>query len=155
MTSADTPDRSAIQHVGIDSDLYGEDIRLWSETQSDLLRRLAAGETVADKVDWPHVVEEIEQSHAQTPEQQDEIAQLTARLIAAEALVKDLRSRLDDLSGKLGATKAELAAAQDEAETATARAVAATEAEQAIRQADAERRARGLLERLRSAWRGQ
>ena len=78
-----------------DSDLYGEDIRLWSETQSDLLRRLAAGETVADKVDWPHVVEEIEQSHAPNPEQQDEIAQLTARLIAAEALVKELRSRLD------------------------------------------------------------
>jgi hypothetical protein len=78
MTSAGTPDPSAIQHIGIDSDLYGEDIRLWSETQSDLLRRLAAGETVADKVDWPHVVEEIEQSHAQNPEQQDEIAQLTA-----------------------------------------------------------------------------
>jgi chromosome segregation ATPase len=148
MTSADTPDRSAIQHVGIDSDLYGEDIRLWSETQSDLLRRLAAGETVADKVDWPHVVEEIEQSHAQTPEHQDEIARLTARLIAAEALVKELRSRLDDLSGKLGATKAELAAAHDEAETATARAVAATEAEQ-------KRRARGLLARLTAAWRGE
>ena len=148
MTSAGTPDPSAIQHIGIDSDLYGEDIRLWSETQSDLLRRLAAGETVADKVDWPHVVEEIEQSHAQNPEQQDEIAQLTARLIAAEALVKELRSRLDDLSGKLGATKAELAAAHDEAETATARAVAATEAEQ-------KRRARGLLARLTAAWRGE
>ena len=146
MTSAGTPDPSAIQHIGIDSDLYGEDIRLWSETQSDLLRRLAAGETVADKVDWPHVVEEIEQSHAQNPEQQDEIAQLTARLIAAEALVKELRSRLDDLSGKLGATKAELAAAH--AETATARAVAATEAEQ-------KRRARGLLARLTAAWRGE
>jgi len=155
MTSAGTPDPSAIQHIGIDSDLYGEDIRLWSETQSDLLRRLAAGETVADKVDWPHVVEEIEQSHAQNPEQQDEIAQLTARLIAAEALVKELRSRLDDLSGKLGATKAELAAAQDEAETATRRAVAATEAEQAIRQADTKRRARGLLARLTAAWRGE
>ena len=148
MTSAGTPDRSAIQHIGIDSDLYGEDIRLWSETQSDLLRRVAAGETVADKVDWPHVVEEIEQSHAQNPEQQDEIAQLTARLIAAEALVKELRSRLDDLSGKLGATKAELAAAHDKAETATARAVAVTEAEQ-------KRRARGLLARLTAAWRGE
>jgi outer membrane murein-binding lipoprotein Lpp len=69
--------------------------------------------------------------------------------------VKELRSRLDDLSGKLSDTKAELAAAQDEAETANARAMAATEAEQIIRQADAKRRARGLLERLRSAWRGQ
>src|SRR5690242_4670921 len=155
MTSAGTPDRSAIQHVGIDSDLYGEDIRLWSETQSDLLRRLAAGETVADKVDWPHVVEEIEQSHAQNPEQQDEIARLTARLIAAEALVKELRSRLDDLSSKLGDTKAELATARDEAETATARARAAAQAEQAVRQADAKRRARGRWARLRAAWRGE
>jgi outer membrane murein-binding lipoprotein Lpp len=131
-----------------DNDLYGDDIRLWSEMQSDLLRRLSAGEAVADQVDWPHVIDEIEHSHAQPPEHQDEIARLTARLIAAEALVKELRSRLDDLSGKLGATKAELAAAQDEAETANGRAMAATEA-------DAERRARGLLERLRYAWRGQ
>jgi chromosome segregation ATPase len=138
-----------------DSDLYGDDIRLWSETQSALLRRLSTGESVADQVDWPHVVEEIEHSYAQRPEHQDEIARLTARLIAAEALVKELRSRLDDLSGKLGATKAELAAAQDAAETATARVMAATEAEQAIRQADANRRASGRWARLRAAWRGE
>ena len=130
-----------------DSDLYGDDMRLWSEAQSALLRRLSAGEAVADQVDWLHVIDEIEHSH-DGPEHQDEIARLTARLIAAEALVKELRSRLDDLSGKLGATKAELAAAHDEAETATARAVAATEAEQ-------KRRARGLLARLTAAWRGE
>jgi len=29
-----------------DSDLYGEDIRLWSEAQSALLRSLSAGEAV-------------------------------------------------------------------------------------------------------------
>ena len=103
---------------------------------------------MANEVDWPHVVEEIEHSHDQPPDHKDEIARLTARLTAADALVKEFRSRLDDLSGKLSDTKAELAAAQDEAETATARATAATEA-------DAERRARGLLERLRYAWRGQ
>jgi hypothetical protein len=143
------------RHTSKDSDLYGDDIRLWSETQSALLRRLSAGEAVADQVDWPHVVAEIEHSYAQRPEQQDEIARLTARLIAAEALVKELRSRLDDLSGKLGATKAELAAARDEADTATARAVAAAEAEQAIRQAHAERRARGRWARLMAAWLGE
>ena len=49
-----------------DSDLYGDDIRLWSETQSALLRRLSTGESVADQVDWPHVVEEIEQVVAGT-----------------------------------------------------------------------------------------
>jgi hypothetical protein len=138
-----------------DSDLYGDDIRLWSETQSALLRRLSTGESVADQVDWPHVVEEIGHSHAQRPKQQDEIARLTARLTAAEALVKELRSRLDDLSSQLGATKAELATAQDEAETATARAVTAAEAEQALRQADANRRAGGRWARLRAAWRGE
>ena len=40
-----------------DNDLYGDDIRLWSEAQSALLRRLSAGEAVADQIDWPHVVE--------------------------------------------------------------------------------------------------
>jgi hypothetical protein len=43
-----------------DSDLYGEDVRLWSETQGALLRRLSAGEAVTDQVDWPHVIEEVE-----------------------------------------------------------------------------------------------
>jgi predicted DNA-binding protein len=137
-----------------DSDLYGEDIRLWSETQSALLRRLSAGEAVADQIDWPHVVDEIEHSEG-GPEHQDEIVHLTARLVAAEALVKELRSRLDDLSSKLGDTKAELATAQDEAEMATARARAAAEAEQAIRQAEAQRRGRGRWARLWAAWRGE
>jgi septal ring factor EnvC (AmiA/AmiB activator) len=125
-----------------DSDLYGEDIRLWSEAQSALLRSLSAGEAVADQVDWAHVVEEIEHSHGQHPEQQDEVARLTARLTAAEALVNELRSRLDDLSSKLGDAKVELATAQDEAGTANARARAA-EAERAARQADGERGGRG------------
>ena len=123
--------------------------------QSALLRRLAAGEAVANEVDWPHVVEEIEHSHDQPPDHKDEIARLTARLTAADALVKEFRSRLDDLSGKPSDTKAKLAAAQDEAETATARATAATEAEQAIRQADAKRRARSLVTRLSAAWRSE
>lgn len=127
-----------------DSDLYGDDIRLWSETQSALLRKLSAGEAVADQVDWPHVVEEIEHSHAQPPEHQDEIARLTARLTAAEALVSELRARLDDLTGKLADKQTELVAAQDEAETATARAAAAVEAEQAIRQAPMTSGGRGV-----------
>ena len=81
-----------------DSDLYGDDIRLWSERQAALLRRLAAGEAVSEQVDWPHVVEEIEDlGHGDAhPPIQDEIAQLTARLAAAEALVKELRARLDN-----------------------------------------------------------
>jgi hypothetical protein len=42
------------------SDLYDDDILLWSERQAALLRRLAAGERVNDEVDWENVVEEIE-----------------------------------------------------------------------------------------------
>jgi len=40
-------------------DLYDRDILAWSEHQSGLLRRVARGERV-NEVDWPHVVEEIE-----------------------------------------------------------------------------------------------
>jgi Domain of unknown function DUF29 len=42
------------------SDLYGNDFVLWSERQSDLLRRLASGEPVNESPDWPNIVEEIE-----------------------------------------------------------------------------------------------
>jgi hypothetical protein len=43
------------------SDLYGDDILLWSERQAELLRRRAAGELVNDaELDWPNIVEEIE-----------------------------------------------------------------------------------------------
>jgi hypothetical protein len=43
------------------SDLYGDDILLWSERQADLLRRRAAGELINDaEMDWPNIAEEIE-----------------------------------------------------------------------------------------------
>ncbi len=42
------------------SDLYGNDIVLWSEQQAALLRRMGAGERVNDQVDWENVAEEIE-----------------------------------------------------------------------------------------------
>ena len=80
---------------------------------------------------------------------------MRARLTSAEALVKKLRARLDDLTGKLAETKHDLAAAQDQVEVANARAVAAGQAEHAVRQADAERRAKGLLARLKDAWHGE
>jgi hypothetical protein len=38
---------------------YENDIVLWSEHQSELLRRVAAGERVNDQVDWENVIEEI------------------------------------------------------------------------------------------------
>ena len=43
------------------SDLYDDDILLWSERQGELLRRRAAGELVNDaELDWPNIAEEIE-----------------------------------------------------------------------------------------------
>jgi chromosome segregation ATPase len=144
--------------MSIDGDLYGEDIHLWSERQSALLRRLAAGEAVTNQIDWPHVVEEIEDvGHTQGrhPSDQDEIARLTAMLKAAEARVNELRSRLDELTGKLADTRAELATVQDQADTAAARATAAIEAERAMREADVKRRTRGRWTRLVAAWRGE
>jgi len=116
-----------------DSDLYGDDIRLWFE----LLGTIAPGE--ARRAVWAQSAEEIEEAGLS----HNEIARLTARLSAAEALVNELRARLDQLTSRLSDTQAELAGAQDEVEAATARALAAAQAEQAVRQADAERRARG------------
>ena|ERR1700761_7621874 len=139
-----------------DSDLYGDDIRLWSERQGALLRRLSAGEAVSDQIDWPHVVEEIEDlrhDDAQRPVQ-DEVAQVTARLAAAEAEVNALRARLEELTGKLTNTQAELATTQGKVETATARAVAAVASEQTMRRAKAKRQGRGRWARLKAAWWG-
>jgi hypothetical protein len=42
------------------SDLHDSDILIWSERQAQLLRRHAAGEWVGDGIDWPNIVEEIE-----------------------------------------------------------------------------------------------
>jgi regulator of replication initiation timing len=137
-----------------DSDLYGDDIRLWSERQGALLRRLSGGEAVSDRVDWQHVVGEIEDLGHDDARRaaHDEVARLTARLAAAEAEVNELRARLEDLTGKLTDTQVELATTRDRVETATARAAAAVESEQAMQQAAAERKARGRLARLRLAW---
>ena len=40
--------------------LYERDFVLWSEAQAGLLRRLAAGERVNEAVDWPNLIEEVE-----------------------------------------------------------------------------------------------
>jgi hypothetical protein len=43
------------------SDLYDDDIVLWSERQAALLRRRAAGELINEaELDWPNLAEEIE-----------------------------------------------------------------------------------------------
>jgi Domain of unknown function DUF29 len=42
------------------SDLYDEDILLWSERQAELLRQHAASARTNDAIDWPNIIEEIE-----------------------------------------------------------------------------------------------
>ena len=41
-------------------DLYDRDFLTWSEQQADLLRRLAAGERVNEAVDWPNLIEQVQ-----------------------------------------------------------------------------------------------
>lgn len=40
--------------------LYEHDALAWAEKQAALLRRLAAGERLNEKVDWPNVIEEVQ-----------------------------------------------------------------------------------------------
>jgi Domain of unknown function DUF29 len=42
------------------NELYDEDILLWSERQSALLRRIASSEPVNERPDWPNIIEEVE-----------------------------------------------------------------------------------------------
>ncbi len=42
------------------SDLYDDDILLWSERQSGLLRRIARGEPVNELPDWVNIIDEVE-----------------------------------------------------------------------------------------------
>lgn len=42
------------------SDLYDDDILLWSERQAALLRQHAATARANDAIDWPNIIEEIE-----------------------------------------------------------------------------------------------
>ena len=40
--------------------LYERDVLAWAERQADLLRRLEAGERVNEDVDWPNLIEEVQ-----------------------------------------------------------------------------------------------
>ena len=66
------------------------DIRAWVSQQAGLLRRLAAGEDVRDRVDWPKVIGEIEKiGRADSPlsaEEEAEIRRRTRR-VAAEVRI--------------------------------------------------------------------
>jgi chromosome condensin MukBEF ATPase and DNA-binding subunit MukB len=70
-----------------------------------------------------------------------QLADASARADRADARADDLRIRIDTLQHALDAAHTDARAAQNAAD--------------ALRAAEAERKARGLLMRLRAAWRGE
>jgi hypothetical protein len=69
------------------SDLYESDILAWSERQSELLRRRAAGELVNDtELDWPNIAEEIDSvGRSQLSAVQSLLRQAIVHMLKAEA----------------------------------------------------------------------
>ena len=90
------------------SDLYEEDILLWSERQAMLLRRRAAGELVNDAdIDWPHVAEEIADVG------RSERNSVESHLV--QALLHDLKAEAWPLSRDVPHWRAEARGHRDEA----------------------------------------
>jgi hypothetical protein len=92
------------------SDLYEDDILLWSERQGDLLRRLARGERVNDQIDWDNVAEEIESVG------RSERHAVESHLI--QAMVHELKSRAWPDSRAVPHWRAEVRRARDDARAA-------------------------------------
>lgn len=82
------------------SDVYDDDILLWSEQQAALLRRRAAGELVNDaELDWPNIAEEIESVG------RSELRAVESHLILA--LLHDLKAEVWPLSRDVPHSRAE------------------------------------------------
>ena len=68
------------------TDLYEEDVLLWSEQQAALLRRLAAGERVNEQIDWENVIDEVESvGSEQLHAVESFLVQALAHMLKAEA----------------------------------------------------------------------
>jgi chromosome segregation ATPase len=120
-------------------------------------RRAEQAEQRAERAE--HGIEQAEQ-RAKQAEERRTAAQALADHALAEAT--DATARADRLRDNLNSTYADLMTAErrakgaeDRAKQAHAEAQAALRATEALRQADAARRAKGLLARLRAAWRGE
>jgi hypothetical protein len=75
-------------------ELYDADVFEWSQKQSALLRRRAAGELVNEaELDWPNIAEEIESVGA------SEIRAVRSLLV--QALLHDLKAEAWPLSGEV------------------------------------------------------
>jgi hypothetical protein len=85
---------------------------------------------------------------------EDAVAALREQLGRAEAGREAERTRADDLRDRLDTMQRDLDAARVIAGAAQREARDALQAAEALRQAEAERKARGLVARLRAAWQG-
>ena len=99
------------------SDLYEDDILLWSERQAELLRRRAAGELVNDaELDWPNIAEEIEDVG------KSQLRGVASHLV--QALLHDLKAEAWPLSLAVPHWRAEARMQRDEARAAYAPSMA-------------------------------
>ncbi len=82
------------------TDLYDEDILLWSERQAELLRRVAAADRANQEApDWPNIIEEIESVGR---------SQLSAvRSLLVQALLHDLKAEAWPVSREVPHWRAE------------------------------------------------
>jgi hypothetical protein len=89
------------------SDLYEDDILLWSERQAELLRQHAASARANDAIDWPNIIEEIE---SVGNEQRFKVESLLR-----QALIHMLKAQAWPLSGEVPHWEAEARVFRDEA----------------------------------------
>ena len=84
------------------SDLYDEDILLWSERQAALLQRVAAGEALNERPDWANIIEEVESvGREQLHAVELLLLQALAHMLKAEAwpLARDAENWRGDARG--------------------------------------------------------
>ena len=87
---------------------YNRDTLAWAEEQAGLLRRLAAGERVNNAIDWPNVIEEVQEAGQ---------AQLrSCRSLWRQAMIHLLKLHAWPESGSAAAWRAEIGVFLDDAE---------------------------------------
>jgi hypothetical protein len=123
----------------------------------DLARQLEAANTRADDANA-----RADEANKRADAALALAADANARADRAEAATSvertrtnDERSRAEAINALLEATQEELAGQRALTDQARTQAQEAQDAAEALRRADAERKARGLVARLRSAWRGE
>jgi hypothetical protein len=119
--------------------------------------RVDKAEQRADAADTARCAAEAlaERERERTDDERQGRARAETRADRAEAAIAGERQRADVLRDRLDAVQAQVAAAEAAAQEGRVGAQAAQDAAEALRRADDVRKARGLVARLRAAWRGE